>query len=392
MTKFRSGAIALAVVCTVSCQPKVDLPSPTNLVPEPPPAQVEDVVILVGDMGKAIWEQSPLTRRLAGEVERWSRALRRDSAVSVLFLGDNIYPKGLRTEAEFFPADSMHLDAQVNILGGPMARRYASFGLFIPGNHDWGNRYGADGEQRVRNQEEFLTRRRTNGIRVQMLPKAGTPGPGIVDVARKLRFILLDTAWWLLSADREEKDRTMARLQEGMLSARGRQVIMAAHHPMRSASAHGGAISLFDVFGVKWLLNKSGAALQDLNSLPYRDLLSRFDAVFRRTGPPLIFAGGHDHSIQLMHATRDVEPRFMIVSGAGSKSSKVGTAEGMEYRSSGPGYAQLIFMKDGGVDLAVYTAPSETLICEQVTVDAREKCMQDGVAKYKRVYSTVLEN
>ena len=390
--RTRLVAFVLTLAGAASCSKRYDLPKPTNLVPEPPASQVEDVVILVGDMGKAEWEKSPLPHRLAGEVERWSRALRRDSAVSVLFLGDNIYPKGLRAEPQFFATDSLHLDSQVRILSGPLARQYSSFGLFIVGNHDWGHNFGAIGEQRVRNQEEFLTRRRQKGVRVQLLPKAGTPGPGIVDVGRKLRFILLDTAWWLLSADAEEKTRTMTRLSEGMASRQSRQVIMAAHHPMRSASSHGGAIGLFELFGLKWLLNKSGAQLQDLNSLPYRDLLRRLNEVFKKTGPPLIFAGGHDHSIQLIRAASDVEPQFMIVSGAGSKSAKVGTAEGMEYRGSEPGYVQLIFMKDGGVDLAVYTAPTETLLCEQTTSDAVEKCLQDGVAAYKRVYSTVLKN
>ena len=390
--RTRLVAIALTLAGTVSCSKRYELPKPTNLVPEPPASQVEDVVILVGDMGKAEWEKSPLPHRLAGEVERWSRALRRDSAVSVLFLGDNIYPKGLRTEPLFFATDSLHLDSQVRILSGPMARQYSSFGLFIAGNHDWGHNFGAVGEQRLRNQEEFLARRRQRGVRVQLHPKAGTPGPGIVDVGRKLRFILLDTAWWLLSADAEEKTRTMTRLSDGMASRGTRQVIMAAHHPMRSASSHGGAISLFELFGVKWLLNKSGAQLQDLNSLPYRDLLRRLTGVFEQKGPPLIFAGGHDHSIQLIRASTDVEPRFMIVSGAGSKSAKVGTIEGMEYRASEPGYVQLIFMKDGGVDLAVYTAPSETLLCQQTIADALQKCLNDGVAAYKRVYSTVLKN
>jgi hypothetical protein len=383
--------IAAALFSPVSCHKAVPLPEPTNLVPEPPASQVDNVVILVGDMGDALWDRSPLPHRMAGEVERWSRALRNDSSVTVLFLGDNIYPRGLRTEPQFFAVDSSHLQAQVDILGGPNARQYSSFGLFIAGNHDWGLNPGPIGEQRVRNQEEFIARRRAGGVRVQLLPKAGTPGPGIVDVGRKLRFILLDTAWWLLSADAQEKTRTMTRLQDGMKSRGTRSVIMAAHHPMKSASAHGGLVSLWDVFGLKWLLNKSGASLQDLNSLPYRDLLKRLDAAFQQTGPPLIFAGGHDHSIQLMHATRDVEPRFMIVSGAGSKSSRIGTAEGMEYRSMGPGYTQLLFMKDGGVDLAVYTAPPEYLICAPAAPAALQKCMQEGIAAFKRVYSTILK-
>ena len=44
---------------------------------------IESVVFLVGDMGNALWDQSPLPRRLANEVEYWSGTLRSDSSVAV---------------------------------------------------------------------------------------------------------------------------------------------------------------------------------------------------------------------------------------------------------------------------------------------------------------------
>lgn len=366
-------------------------PTPPSEVPLPAASEVESVIFLVGDVGMARWERSPLPRRLALEVESWSNRLSADSSVAVLFLGDNIYPAGLRSEPAFFATDSAHLEAQVNIVSGPKALANDAFGLFIAGNHDWGHNFGPTGHQRLINQEEFLARRRARGISVTLYPKAGTPGPGIIDVGRRLRFILLDTAWWLLSADAQEKARTMARLEEAMYKGRGREIIMAAHHPMKSASSHGGFVSLFDVFGIKWLLNKSGTSLQDLNSLPYRDLLRQLSAVFRRTGPPFIFAGGHDHSLQLIRAAADWEPRFMIVSGAGSKKSKIGNTPGMLYGNQGPGYMQLVFRKNGGIDLFIYGAGSQYLICGTATSGDEEKCVQSGIADFKSRYSTKLK-
>lgn len=366
-------------------------PLPPSEVAQPAPGEVESVIFLVGDMGEAFWERSPLPRRLALEVENWSGRLGADSSVAVLFLGDNVYPRGLRTEPAFFAADSAHLQAQVNIVSGPHAAANHAFGLFIAGNHDWGHNYGPVGQQRLRNQEEFLARRRARGTGVTLFPKAATPGPGVVDVGKRLRFILLDTAWWLLSADEQEKARTMARLEEAMSKGRGREIIMAAHHPMKSASAHGGLVSLFDLFGVKWLLNKSGASLQDLNSLPYRDLRNRLTDVFRRTGPPFIFAGGHDHSLQLLRAVADSEPPYMIVSGAGSKTSKIGNKPGMLFRNEGPGYMQLVFLKNGGVELFIYHAPLRYLICAAGASADEEKCVQAGTAEFHTHYSIKLK-
>lgn len=381
----------MLVVLTTSCHKNPPPALPMHRIGMASPADVENVIFLVGDAGNAIWERSPLTRRLAGEVESWSRALGRDSSVAVLFLGDNVYPKGLRTEPAFFAVDSSHLEAQVRILSGPAARAHHALGMFIAGNHDWGHNYGPVGQQRIKNQEEYLARRHARGINVQLVPEAGTPGPGIIDLGRHIRFVLFDTAWWLLSADHEEKQHTMARLEQAMRTRGAREVIMAAHHPMKSASTHGGLVSIWDLFGVKWLLNKSGASLQDLNSLPYRDLLNRLEDVFRRTGPPLIFVGGHDHNLQALQAVAAEEPRFMLVSGAGSKSSKIGSKEGMMYRNEGPGYMQLIVRKNGGIDLFIYHAPPEYMMCNPGTPQVQEACVQQALAAYQTDHSMSLK-
>src|SRR5688500_33196 len=117
----------LLLVCTMlSACGKKELPElPSSVLPEPLPAEVESAVFIVGDMGAALWDRSPMPRRMERDVEWWSRALGRDSAVSVIFLGDNVYPEGVRdaTDPEW-PADSAHLEAQVRILAGPNARAH----------------------------------------------------------------------------------------------------------------------------------------------------------------------------------------------------------------------------------------------------------------------------
>ena len=390
--KLAHITLATLVVAATSCQSNPPPELPSSHIAEAPASEIESVIYLVGDVGDAIWERSPLPHRLAAEVEAWSGRLARDSAVAVIFLGDNSYPKGLRMEPLYFAADSAHLQAQADVFAGRNARAYKAFGLFIAGNHDWGHMPGNAGEARLRNQEQFFARRRAQGVRVELMPKAGAPGPGAVNVGRRIKILLLDTAWWLLSADREEKARTMGRLTQLMVAARqeGRAIIMVAHHPLKSASVHGGMISLTSAFGIKWFLYKSGAALQDLNSLPYRDFRDQLAAAFAPAGPPLIFAGGHDHSLQIMRAVDDKEPRYMLVSGAGSKSSNVGRKEGMLYRSSEPGFMRLIIKKDGGVDLFVFTAPTEYLMCPPGTPVEEQTCISKGTAEFQSRYSLTL--
>ena len=71
--------------------------------------------------------------------------------------------------------------------------------------------------------------------------------------------------------------------------------------------------------GVKWLLSRAGASLQDLNSLPYRELKDKLTAMFAKHGAPMLWAGGHDHALQVIRNTEPTQPQWAIVSGAASK-------------------------------------------------------------------------
>jgi hypothetical protein len=64
----------------------LDFPKSSG-VPVPDAAKVDAVVFLVGDAGAALTGRFPLLSALRTDVERWSAALHRDSAVSVAFSG-----------------------------------------------------------------------------------------------------------------------------------------------------------------------------------------------------------------------------------------------------------------------------------------------------------------
>lgn len=391
MTTVRIFTIAVIASSLLSCSQKKLPDLAPSFVRDTPADSVESVVFWIGDVGKAVWGEHPILHKLAADIDQWARQLDRDSSVAVVFLGDNIYPGGLHDAGTpDFPGDSAHLEAQVDIMRSPGARSNRAFAVFIPGNHDWGHKFGAAGEQRIKNQEAFLERRRAQGIRVKFLPTAGTPGPGIVDIGRHTRIVIIDTAWWLLSPNDQEKQQLMDRLLQTMSTAAGRAVILAAHHPYKSASAHGGVQPIWAGLGLKWLLTKSGAALQDLNSLPYRDFLDRLEVIFERTGPPLMFAGGHDHVLQVIKGTRDLDPRFMIVSGAGSKISRVGHIDGMIYRGNEPGYMRMTVKKNGTVDLTVISAPKDFMTCKRGLPELTQQCIAAGVQAFRNTFGVPL--
>ncbi len=371
--------------------PPPELP-PFERISEPPADEVEAVVLLVGDAGATATGRSPLLARLAADVERWSAALQRDSAVAIAFLGDNVYPDGVRPRSHpKFPTDSARLWNQVELLAGPEARRHRTIGWFLAGNHDWGSMTGAEGLARLRNQEDALLRARSTGANVAMVPEAGLPGPVVRDIGDGARLVFIDTHWFLQDPGETEIADFFDRLQDAFETAGEREILVISHHPWATSGPHGvseGGRAL----GYYWLLEKTGTLVQDLNSPVYDDFIRSFRQLVRETGKrPLVFAGGHDHSLQVFEGVTGTDPRYSLVSGAGSKLTPVSEADGLRYAASRPGFMTLVFGGDGGLDLFVTAGSAEHLLCRG-SGEARTACMREGVAAFENVYSTRLRD
>lgn len=354
---------------------------------EPTPDEVEMVVFLIGDAGEATPGRSPVLAHLRRDVEAWSAGLGRDSAVSVLYLGDVVYPSGIREPTHpGYTADTLRLRSQLDVLAGPNARRFSATGYFMAGNHDWGNLRGPAGLERIRNMTEHIEKSREEGLLVEFLPDAGSPGPAVVDVRDWLRFVILDTHWWLQRQPEAEKRAFMEQVEEAMAGAGERHVVFAAHHPFASGGAHGGPLPIWEGLGVVWLLRQTGSLVQDLNSVVYRELLFGLKEIFARAGRPLVFAGGHDHSLQVLEDVSPDEPHWSVVSGAGSKLTDVAFVRGMRYGDDVPGYMRLTFLTDGRVYLHVEGTRPRFALCE-VPEPELPRCMEEGLQAFETVFA-----
>lgn len=384
------AAAALLIALEAGCAPRSPpLPTPEP-VQAPDASEVERVLFLVGDPGTARWEYYPILPRLQQDIEGWTQRLERDSAVVVLFLGDIVYPLGLHpVGSDLFPHDSAIVMDQVRLLAGPFARQRQAQGYFMAGNHDWGLEEEFEGYVRLKNLDEFLDRAKAaTGANVQLVPDVGTGGPYVVDFGEAIRILVLDTAWWLLAGDdlRAEHAVVLDSIRAAVRSAGDRQIVFAAHHPFKSAGPHGGGFSFWRTFGLRYLLARSGAILQDLTSEPYRQLERGLRAIFADTGPPLAFVGGHEHSLQVFRGAGPTDPAYSLVSGSASKLSRLGRGEGMLFGQSAPGYMRLIIEKDGGMNLFVEAAPDRFQRCPKGDPE-RARCMAEGVAAFRTIYS-----
>ena len=297
------------------------------------PTTPEFTVFLIGDAGVPVaGGQDPNLNLLRSQL----RTAGKNSAV--VFLGDNIYPEGLPDAgAPGRPEAERRLGDQLNILAD-----YPGRVVFLPGNHDW-QRGGGKGWQYLRNQEKFTEAHLGRGN--AFLPDGGCPGPVEVSLSEAVTLVVLDTQWLLHRGDKpgQESDcpakdpaALTLRLDEMLARNRGKQVVVVAHHPMYTYGPHGGYSTwkrhLFPLTEIhpSWYLPLPGIGSlyalyrkflgfsQDTTHPRNRRARQPLIETFRKY-PGLVYADGHDHSLQ--HIERD--GLHCVVSGSGSKVSPV---------------------------------------------------------------------
>lgn len=321
-------------------------------------------LLLVGDAG-APRTPEPLLEALAADAAAAVATLGEDR-VAIAFLGDNVYPHGLRAADQPGRArDEARLGSQLDVV-----RRAGARGFFVPGNHDWEN--GSDaGWEAMQRATRFVAAR---GALV--VPPSGCPGPVSLPLGTRAELVFLDTQWWLHTGPKPQGDASTcatrdeaevaAALTEALHDAGDRHTIVIAHHPLVSGGPHGARFGwqqhLFPlreahplawvplpIVGSIWpLLREAGASDQDVPGPVYRSMKESFEAAFA-TAPPLVFAAGHDHGLQLIRGTT---ARFHVVSGAGSAENLTWAypiAGTLFAGAAAPGFVRLDFAADGAV-------------------------------------------
>jgi hypothetical protein len=323
-------------------------------------------VLLIGDAGQPLPDGEDPTLNLLRR-----QLLKAGKNSAVIFLGDNIYPKGLPNEGHPSREEAQRrLTDQLKAV-----KDYPGKVFFVPGNHDW-ERSGNRGWQYIVNQQKFVESF-LNQANV-FLPKGGCPGPIEVSLTDNITLVMLDTQWWLhpwdkpgVESDCAAKDPAaiVLQLEDVLRRNRHKQIIVAAHHPMYSYSQHGGyntwkqhVFPLADLNknlyiplpGLGSLYPLYRQFLGDAQDIPHplnRLMRESLMAVFRKY-PGLIYVDGHDHALQYIER----ENLHFIVSGSGSKTSAVRKGPYAKYVSPNQGVAQVAIDRNGKVSLSFLLA------------------------------------
>jgi hypothetical protein len=322
-------------------------------------------LLLVGDAGHSTPE-SPVLLALR------ARASVTPERTLVAFLGDNIYPAGLPSpESTSYAAAASHLSAQIDAVRTSGARA-----VFVPGNHDWDNS-GPDGLQALRRQTAFVDHHSAGAMR--LIPTNGEPGP-VCESFGDLYLVFLDTQWWLHTHERSHganadyEQAILSRLRRCLTAGAGRKVVVLAHHPLQTEGPHGGFANWRDylfpltrwaewfylplpVLGSAYVLARQlGVTNQDLAGAKNAHMVAQLEGILRQA-PPLIFAAGHEHTLQVANGNRG--SRFHVVSGSGSELSDVGEGPDTLFAQSSPGFIELEFTEAGRVIATVHSQNGE---------------------------------
>jgi hypothetical protein len=375
-------AVALCSVASASCGvARFVTPQRPEASPVPEAKDVAMRLFLIGDAGVPL-EKDPVLASLAREVDA-------DAARSVVvYLGDNIYPRGLPAEGTVWRKEAeRRLDAQIEAVREEGARAF-----FIPGNHDW-DKHSAAGWETVRRQGQYIDEK--GGGSVSMEPKDGCPGPVVRDFDRTLRLVLLDTQWWLhagpkprdpdSSCPADSEKEVVTQLAAALKEADGRPVVVAGHHPLATGGSHGGYFSwqdhLFPLRARKsWLwiplpvigslypaARRGGASAQDISGTANRKMREALEGAFK-DNPPLVYAAGHEHNLQVL---KGGEAKYLIVSGAGAYGHVTQTVWTKEtlFAAAASGYVRVDLEKTGRARLAVVTVAADGKTTEAMALD-----------------------
>ena len=340
-------------------------------------------LFLIGDAGEPY--ENPVLTLLRQELTAAGEN------AGVVFLGDNIYPKGmppadhpLRAEAE------KAIDGQIDAVKG-----FTGTTIFIPGNHDWaqGKDYGLEW---LKIQQRYVEKA-LNNTNI-WLPPNGCPGPVEINLSEGITLVAIDTQWFLHKGKKPENSNDCGvsslaeageQLQDIIRRNTHKKLVVVSHHPMYTYGIHGGVFSLkdhlFPLTASKRLKNfylplpglgsiyplyrKVFGNIQDNTHPIYKQFRDGLVQLMQQH-PDVIHAAGHEHALE--HIAK--EGMHFVVSGSGAKNNAHVKQKGDAlFAQNTMGFARIDYLHNGKVVLRFITPENgEAKTLYEATLSERE--------------------
>ena len=321
---------------------------------------IETSFYLIGDAGGA--EEGQTTEGLiAFEKHINNSKTKNDYAI---FLGDNIYEKGMPSKNDDTRKLSEHrIDVQLNSVNG-----FSGSVLFIPGNHEW----YSNGLKGLKRQEEYIEKALNDSNAFQ--PENGCPIKKI-DITESITLVIIDSEWYLEDWDKhptinddcdiKTKHDFFVEIKNLFAKSNEKTLLVAIHHPTYTNGFHGGKFNFkkhiypakdnlpLPVLGslASQLRTVGGVSKQDVSNNLYQELMKRITTL-AKGNEKVIFVSGHEHNLQYI----ENDGINQIISGAGSKGYPVSLGNDGLFSYGGQGFVVLDVYKDGASKVNYYSA------------------------------------
>jgi len=353
--------------------------------------KVNQRFIIIGDAGKLKDGKNAVVEAAAKYISV------SDSNTTVLFLGDNIYPKGLPDEEnKTYPSSAAVLKTLMTPFKNYQAKVYV-----VPGNHDW-QKGGTDGWRNIKRQGQFV-----NGLNqgnTFFVPEDGCPGPREININDDVVLVIMDTQWWLHTnnkpgsdddCDCKTEEEVLTRLRDIAYRNSGKKILFAAHHPLRSYGPHGGyytwkqhifpfidlskkAYLPVPIVGSLYpLIRGAFGNVEDLMHPLYKGMIKGIENALSEA-QDVTFVGGHEHNMQLI---RDAKRNY-VVSGSAANRERVKISEKTLFASDENGFSEILYASDGEQIIQYHSVDEEgkhtiryTYHVPQVEIRKKEKAL-----------------
>lgn len=311
-------------------------------------------IVLLGDAGYSVLSPLEPSLKLAANISK-----EKPAQTKVLFLGDNIYTRGfpvLKKAQESYSEKQLrqisYLKAQLQV-----AKISGSQSYLLPGNHDWQ-------AKQLDEQAAFIHGYASqHKLKAALVPykRGKSPLPEIVHLDG-ISLLFIDSTWWLRKSGKNI-NKVNEKLDEllGGVNTKypAHTLLVASHHPIKSIGPHGNLGKLDEcIQAITCKHRKVGDIAHPVSQKAFKALKQRLANLDN-----VIYAAGHDHSLQVFEFDNEGKQQVALVSGAANqkKLSAVGQSSDNVFALSKVGFMVLdVFQND--VQLKVYTADKSQVV------------------------------
>ncbi|WP_225876752.1 metallophosphoesterase [Flavobacterium muglaense] len=341
-------------------------------------SKIAHTFYLIGDAGNSDEDNS---KNILNQLH--TKLLQANQNTTLLFLGDNIYPKGMpqKKDKELYEIAQQKLINQLQI-----SKDFKGKTIFIPGNHDWYN--GITGLER---QQDFVTNYLKD--KKSFLPRNACPIDDI-KIDDFTTLITVDSQWFLEDWNKtptindncsiKSREAFFEELESLLNKNTDKTIVLALHHPLMSNGTHGGQFSLkkqlypleqkipLPIIGslLNFIRKTSGISPQDIQNKQYNAYAKRIKTLLQGHDN-VVVVSGHDHNLQYI----DHDNIKQIISGAGSKSEAARAIYPNDFSYGNNGYASLTVYQNGKTTLSFFGRENneDKMLFEQTVLFPKHK-------------------